>query len=247
LAVHVVSAVFIYSLLDRRSLHFRRGDAFGDEWEGFEPEPYVARRRANLSASGLGEFAAEQEYWTEQGRRYVEVNCWFADESESTAMWSEYGAERGSLAVRTTAVALRRRLLGSIRELPGPSTHRFWIYAIQYVDFARDVPEQIGTPFVLKRREFQAEREVRVIRETFTPWYSNPHGHPRPEFPEDGTDIAISLSFIDEVRLRPKEQSWVAESIQSLAQRFNVRVSVTRSTLEALPSKVASRPKMPAP
>lgn len=91
------------------------------------------------------------------------VWCWFASNTESAGMWSNYG--HGGIAVRTTLGALSQAL---------PNTTTFQIAQIRYAGRKPKAPNRfdaesydddtrIHRPHLVKGVEYECEKEVRVV------------------------------------------------------------------------------------
>jgi hypothetical protein len=226
------------AMVEGKALHLTRGDGFQDGHEGSISAQSAERRARNLEASSdlPSEYTAFSHF--KMARQYVEISCWYSDIRENSLLWDTYGGG-DAVAVSTTAGLLRKATLRSMQE--DPHIHQLGLYAIRYIDFQTDEMDLNTSPFLYKRTEFSAEREVRLIRQSWTPRVAFPAGkepivaeHP-PSFPTSGSDIRVRLGFIEQVVVSPKAAKWFVELIEKLTTRFQIRADVRQSILVADP------------
>ncbi len=141
------------SLLKTKQLFFSRADSLQDRFEGsLTKSNYEMRAR-------VGAVGGSQRRLRER----VYVNCWFAQNQQSTAMWNIYGGSASSVAIRTTygkliAVLPEQTPIGS------PN-----VGLIDYIDRAAEgspYPSDWRNefqPFFQKNIEYSYEHELRIM------------------------------------------------------------------------------------
>ena len=87
-------------------------------------------------------------------RSRVCIHCWHASEMESAAMWSIYAGHAG-IAVKTTVAALKAALSDAHEQI--------WISSVFCTDLKSTDVSSALFPFILKRKSFEFEREVRLL------------------------------------------------------------------------------------
>ena len=211
------------ALLETSALHFSRADKLGDEFEGSLP--------AGNKESILRYFDKDPGKWhgvtrdgweafwrkkTLEQRERTFVNCWYMSEHESAAMWTLYGRDERGVAVQSTS----DRLAACVS--PAVSFH-----AVNYIDFQKDrlpVPsDPFLSPFLVKRKSFEHERELRAIIQHA--------GHSGPGIAEP-VDLAVLL---ERVHVAPKSPAWLADLVHKVVSRYGLRIPVEQSSLDATP------------
>lgn len=166
------------SLVQQRMLMLPRLDTLGDPYEGSLPKSAV-----DVLVKDIGEGA--RSFWS-VFRGWAFVSCWHAADVEHEMPWARYGTRPPTLAkdgtpldsrgvaLRTTVGRLRASGIMAVKPPP-------FIIRVKYIDFQRaehDWP--YFTPYFYKRREYEADGEVRVIVQT----------HPTSEGPRAATHPA---------------------------------------------------------
>lgn len=153
---------FLY-LLTNNSLAFIRSDILEDKHEGTFP---------SLTSFLIDKWADEQ---IENGRLHpmyknfssaslidkknVYINCWCKEQHQMVHMWKIYSKENG-VAIETDYTRLKDSILSSENVFPTN---------IDYIDFSKDHLEKkdwlgnVLTTFTVKRIEYKAESELRLI------------------------------------------------------------------------------------
>ena len=160
----------LLALLRSGSLYLCRLDRLRDPWEGQWP-------RADLEA-----FLNDDSYWgplvagskeafvdaIKQMPKSFYVSCWHESAYESAGLWDQYGDSRG-LAVRSTIGQLKR-------SMGDAKLTQYFIGRVRYIDYLKQEGEGLAMiePAFLKRRSFEQEREVRVLRWSLTPDVGEP-------------------------------------------------------------------------
>lgn len=215
-------------LVMTQSLYVRRIDQLDDKWEGTSPQGLLDRY---VFADQESSSAPEDP--TKLLNNLYYINCWHRSDYESAALWKLY-AEHAGIAIRTTIGDLKKSLSGVTRDV--------YIGAVEYNDYKHFKPSghQLGNWFWIpfsKRREFEHEREVRVL------YYDYPKNH-EPEYedrdsrfetPNPGQSIPIQLEhLIKSVILAPPPYAapWLVDPLKELLTLAGLLdIAVTQSTL----------------
>jgi hypothetical protein len=150
--------------------------------------------------------------------------CWFLSDSESAAMWNNYGKQGVAIAGK----------VGKLCELLGKTGHDFEVGQMRYIRLiAGDVrdydfnPEEaedarfLLKPHFLKRKEYESEKEVRFVTAA----------------PERGRNAGIMLEqispdkWIHEIRLWPGLKAVEEQSIKQVVAKFAPNVPCECSDL----------------
>lgn len=220
-----MSFVKFVDLLERRSLFFSRADELGDPFEGSVVSniTYTTAGFENIpSTSRLADLPDDVRTIVARGNRTVVkktfINCWYAREHDSAAMWTVYATEIDGIAIRSTVGRLKKAL----SQCPESVT----IAAVSYIDFA--TAEQQGgnflRHFLQKRLSFDHEREVRALILQFE------------DAPPPGLRVAVDVdSLIEEVVVAPQAAEWFADLVKTLAARYGLGTNVRYSSLSDEP------------
>jgi hypothetical protein len=125
------------ALIELSAVWFAKLGIFEDAEEGMTPE----KTRQHIKSQHRDmEFWFSDEERRSQVRRFLEDNeqygrdligasCWFIAEHESKDMWAEYAKDREGVVIKSTAEALMRSLVQSLKE-------KWWIGKVSYVDLS---------------------------------------------------------------------------------------------------------------
>jgi hypothetical protein len=206
------------SLLDRRSLFFSRADQLGDPFEGSYPKLNVKRRREAYCGTNLG-----TQDWSDllqSMRGDTLVNCWCMGEHESDAMWKLYTRNEEGVTIQSTFRLLCEAFAETKQE----------VYAgtVAYVDYESDfIPEDNAFyPYLCKRKNFEHEKELRVIYQDLM----------SPDVVQYGLYIPVSIStLIERVHVAPFATDWFTDLVSSVARKYSADLEVVKSSLDAEP------------
>lgn len=219
-------------LLQTRELHFTRADAMEDPWEGSYGPVNVADRPILY-----GDNWDEMSKWTEVawrfGRTHGYMNCWYAGEHESYAMWKLYDVSGKGVAIKTTTGRLKAALEG------GLAIHGAHV---RYVDYTKTfIPEgNLFFPLVHKRMSFQHESEYRLLTmwspEVLAVDENNTATDTAPDDPPAFLRETVDLTgLIEAVYVSPDAPEWVAEVVSRTTERYLPEIDVRHSDLRADP------------
>ena len=225
------------SLIDKRALFFARLDNLGDPFEG------SLTRRRQLDREELEDQHIVVLY--RDSGRLVEsklvntiVNCWHMNEIESFAMWNLYAPNNQGVAIHSTI----DRLIRSFQAYEGeyPQQEGYWlpklfvkIGIVEYIDYEHydGVGEEI---YLLKRRSFEHERELRAIveDESFT---GDPHPDD-PRFHNGGDYVPCAIeTLIKDIYVPPGAPTWFRNTITSVVKKYGYDFPVKQSVLDREP------------
>ena len=95
------------SLLETQKLFFARADQFEDPYEGSWSSAGVRLLRDPAQNGGLPSHAVEQLVaYSGVQQKEMFISCWYANESESAAMWKLYLQSNEGVAIRTDYATL---------------------------------------------------------------------------------------------------------------------------------------------
>jgi hypothetical protein len=218
------------SLLDKQSLWFARADKFSDPLEGSYPKMNIEARK-NLPEMPddylpyvdkiLAGMAEAKSSWP----KYVGINCWHINETESTAMWDLYTLGQEGIAIQSTFTRLLNSFSGVSQDV--------YIGKVQYIDYAHQVIENpnLYSPFVYKRKNFEHERELRAI-------IMNP-----PPLGGKGYDFTVSTmdngeyvpvdidTLIEHVYIAPNARTWFIKLFESILTLYGREYTPQISTI----------------
>jgi hypothetical protein len=219
---HINVSKFV-SLIATRCLWFSRVSDLEDRFEGSYPAPNAARRRAierltvNLGAPADVQATYLSDFYRDLRAR-VYVNCWYAGEHESAALWQAATREGASVAIKSTFGALT----GSIQTGEEP----FHAGGVSYLDYRTEelAEGHLLSAFFCKRKSYEHEHEVRAV-------IHRPDDDPLP-----GLAILVDIeSLVSEVVVAPSAPTWVRDIIRSLVTQYGFDFPVTQSALDADP------------
>jgi len=221
-------------LLDTKHLFFTRADRFGDRFEGSYPRKTVATRKQRMMARGLNEENARGSAQlistaTKAFTRYTAINCWHMNEVESAAMWRLYLKSNEGIALRSDYSRLRGSFL--------PFNETIHIGTIKYVDYETEFASDgsISTPFLLKRKSFEHERELRAVI-CRLPTRKDHFIDISKDSISDGIRVPVDLDkLISHVYVAPDSPAWLTNLVKSVTEKYSVKAPVVQSSLSKDP------------
>ena len=166
--------------------------------------------------------------FSQAARRFTLVSCWHQNEYESAAMWKLYSEEHDGIAVKTDFDSLKDSLT---------CEESIFIGRVWYADYETTFIDEsnVMSPFLVKRKSFEHEREVRAIHMKVLS-VDGRIDYSQSAF--DGGayfDVDIDL-LVKEVVIAPYAEDWFVELVQSVATRYNLQAPVRRSSLADAPT-----------
>jgi hypothetical protein len=124
-------------LIKLGAVWFAKLGIFEDAEEGMTPEltrEHIKSQHRDMEAwfpdeerrSQVRRFHEDNERY---GRDLIVASCWFIGEHESKDMWDEYAKDREGVVIKSTAGALMRALVQSLKK-------KWWIGKVSYVDLS---------------------------------------------------------------------------------------------------------------
>ncbi|MGE6955014.1 hypothetical protein [Staphylococcus capitis] len=214
-------------LLQSKELHLARADQMQDRWEGVFGPTNAAMRPAlyGNDSPALGELFKTME---EHSRTHTFLNCWYASDYESAAMWSIYDRVGRGVAIRTTKERLKRALTGS-KPVYGAT--------VEYVDYSNHYVSERNSfhPFLCKRRSFEHEREYRLMT-TWSPQPIDDEGNiaPGSDIPPTGVRESVDLDdLVERVYVSPEAPGWFHGIVHRLVTDYGHDWVVEHSDLSS--------------
>lgn len=161
-------------------------------------------------------------------RKNIYVNCWHMNEFESAAMWRLYSRLNEGIAIQSSF----SMWCDSFAATP-VDIH---IGVVEHMDFDRELYNknflgELHKPFVLKRKSFEHEREIRAL--------ILDHGR-KSELSGDlkngGFKIKVNLNkLVQKVYVAPESPEWYKDDVQIILDRANINIKVVKSDLDKDP------------
>lgn len=234
-----VSLAKLLALFRARALFFCRADLLDDPFEGAFSEGSLRDHEKDWGS----EFPDSLVAMTQWIPCRSFVNCWHASDVESAALWKIYGASEGALAIRSTVGTLQD-LCPEKTASDGDVLVNQAVRRVQYIDYRTAHPylNDVMGPLCFKRRAFEHEQEIRLIRQELPtgPAKDRPGGRtikvgPPPE--HRGIEIPVDLAkLIEAVYLAPSSPAWMFDVVAESMRRFDLStVPCRQSSLDELP------------
>ena len=220
------------SLLDKRGLFFVKVRAFDDPYEATMPKcNQTESRNEDKDAPSPAIIEAELK----RRRRTALINSWHISDYESAAMWNLYSKRDAGIAIQSTY----RRLSKS---LDANNEDTVYIGKVKYIDFDTTWinPDNIYRLFLIKRKSFEHEQELRAIRDLPSDdsedkmvekglrvghSFIGPDLKPinKSTLTERGKYVSINLEvLIEKIYVAPRAPDYFYEGITSVAQKFGI-------------------------
>lgn len=179
---------------------------------------------------GLGEIPRRNQVrgLYEMARQHVYVNCWHMNEFESVAMWKLYSRQNEGIAIQSSFTLWRDSFATTPVDIH--------IGVVEYKDFDKDVYDRIFfgdlyKPFVLKRKSFTHEQEIRALILGLTRQSELIAHHDN-----GGVRIEIDLTkLIQKVHVAPESPEWYTDNVQTILDKANINIKVVKSDLDKDP------------
>jgi hypothetical protein len=220
------------SLIDSKKLFLARSDKLGDAFEGSYPEANVIVREDTLNKNGFSDFVEITADIFKKIREYTFISCWHINQFESDAMWKLYSYSGQGIAIQSSYY----RLLTSLNE----ASQNIFVGLVQYIDYSNYCAYGVNalgnalSPFFLKRKSFEHERELRAmiqetpIKDGAVDWNIAP--------PEWGEGIEVNLNvLIENIYICPTAPSWIVPLVESVLDKYKLNKEVKQSSLNGKP------------
>ena len=236
----------LVAFMETRSLHFARADTLGDPFEGslallnqLAREQMIAEilkdqenrpsRAVRYTRDQLREQFAQG---TRKGRQWVFMNCWHSGETESLAMWNQYGSSGGSVVIQSTYQKLMDTLpLKTCIDKDKSENASIYLGMVQYKNYSSlqeglTLNANMLSPFIHKRTAFEYEREVRAF-------LMFPAADSRSIW---SVDVNVDCEqLIETIRVRPGTPDWKRQTIETLIGKYGLGVKVSPSEIDIEP------------
>lgn len=235
----------LYSLLEKKALHFARCDLLSDKFEGsypcapgqMIPRPLPPEMYRDVFGMGYERYHELGSRGIECLRRSMYICSFHVNEYESAAMWKLFLKSDEGVAIQSTYKRLRDCF--SIDD-----SYEEFIGEVKYIDYKSD-PIEVNTDFsryLHKRKSFEYERELRAIlfdREQLIKSAEGLHDKlQKNEVPEifpfaDGIFVSVDIDkLIENVYIAPTAPDWFVDIVKAVSQRFGYSFEIVRSSLD---------------
>ena len=246
------------SILKTKSLFYTKAYKFEDTLEGIRPQLIMGAYKKALTCHAPEEHILGVIKILEIMRRHVMCNCWHQNEEESSAMWDNYSNHNSGIAIKTTVQKLKNSLsdtmfdvfIGKIKYLsPSAYDENYTQIYLQSIINGLDLYKKwTYFPYFYKRKNFEYEREVRIIididryiedvlRRFPGETISDP-GFIESAFPDSGENgklyrVNVNM-LIDKISTSPYADERITQEVKSAIQKYGYNFKVNPSTLKNL-------------
>ena len=230
------------SMIDGRSLFFVKASKLRDPYEGTMPE-YNDQIRRSVYESQKQNFKDDDQFEKflqstpkglratyKQNKETMLINSWHENDYESASMWQLYSQGNSGIAIQSTFKKLYECFSKNIED-------KIWIGKVKYLDFKKEWMDEgnIFDPFIIKRKSFSSEMEIRALTLHPEDPISNQKGQKQDRLIENGMYVPVDLEIlIEKIYVSPFAQNWVTKTIQSVATKFHLNKEIIQSDLYAL-------------
>ncbi len=236
-------------LIELGAVWFAKLGIFEDAEEGMTPEftrQHIKRQHRDMETwfpdeerrSQVRRFQEDNERY---GRDLIVASCWFMDDHEFKEMWAEYAKDDDGVAIKSTAGALMRALVQSLKE-------KWWIGKVSYVDHSTHTGmnvyegHQAHLRAFLKGLKYSHEKELRVATMNYVAFgWLNPNGSPPSEKQRrgfmdasDGPGIYVQANLsilINEVRTAPGTSDSHRAKTSLLMSKAGLQIPIAQSVI----------------
>lgn len=214
-------------LMRIRALWFSRADLLGDPCEGSRPRGdasiYAAAEQEIRSRGDVRHLPAIKASWKrldEHARRRMFISCWTLQEHDNMAMWERYcHPKEAGVAIQTTYARLDAAM-----PLAFPQDRQIMLGQVRYGDYEslefRSDPSNVYSQFMLKKVNYEDEREVRAVCDLGQPATAK------------GIPVVVDLNvLIERVVVSPYAPKAVALHVERLVRSGGYWFHVAPSTI----------------
>lgn len=232
----------LYSLLDKRKLHFTRIDQLDDRFEGslpkskeqFRPIPSFEHLEG-IYPDSIIERLKKSPSQMELLRKLAYICSFHLNEYESAALWRLYLKSNEGVAFQTTVKQL-------IKSFNFDDKYDVLLSKVKYIDYSPNTSDTIPIEknvyyqILHKRTSFEYEKELRAFV-VFPPDLRPRKGGPfNPEKTPKGIFVPVDLdSLLLDIRVAPTSNNWFKELVQSMLDNFGLNLEVKQSSLDEEP------------
>ncbi len=212
------------SLISSKSLYLPQTSFFDDPYEGSYP-------KANFETDTKGKLNSipsdieDVSKWVRNFKQWTYVNCWHLNEYESAAMWKLYSTTSESIAIETTYENLKQVLPEDV-----------YLGKVKYIDYDKErlSTENLFEPFVTKRKSFEHEKEIRIVRQDLPLEIrdSKPFLNMDKKNDRYGININIDLNkLIKTIHISPEAPNWFFDLVIEVIEKYDISCEVKKSDL----------------
>jgi hypothetical protein len=213
----------------RGNLYFTRGDKFEDKFEGrlplytvkqfeeyFDINPESSTNQAFPDVLDVAHtFMQSIRDGEMMNRQMIAISCWHMNEYESAAMWKLYTQNNYGIAVKSN--------IDLLKNIDIPKEYNFVINDVEYIDhYKHEDPEgwkYIFKPSMLKRKEFEHEKEIRLFL------HKHNYKSDMSALPEEGIKVKIKPEeVIEEVIASPYLQKWEFDVLKDIISKYGLEL-----------------------
>ena len=236
----------LVAFVQKQALHFARTDTLGDPFEGsLTLRNHIAREQMIMQMwegqkndTPVAERATQEELrnmLVQAGhtiKQWVFVSCWHSGETESMAMWKQYGLTSGSIVVQSSYKRLRDTLPSTVCVDKDESENiEIHLGMVRYRNYSGTQQRDLVTlnhnalpAFFHKRTAFAYENEVRAA--LLYPITGNP----------SSVYVNVNLEqLVETIRVRPGAHDWERQTVEALIKKYGLRMKVAPSQIDATP------------
>lgn len=221
------------SLLEKKALFFSRSDKLGDNFEGSNTQSNMELRKEQIEKDFHGLFpnidiAQARSVTVKDLRQFIFINCWNLSDYESASLWRLYGENNQGIAIQSTFERLKICFSSEAHD-------SVFIGKVKYIDYTKDSFPQNNYfyPYVHKRKSFEHEQELRAIIMK----YPDTSMFQTEDFLfKMGEYVYANLdTLIERVYIAPTAQLWFKELVKSIMEKYEVKLTLLQSNLDADP------------
>ncbi|PKM52486.1 MAG: hypothetical protein CVV02_01670 [Firmicutes bacterium HGW-Firmicutes-7] len=214
------------SLIESSSLFLSRADFMSDPYEGSYTS--IGKSMRKELYSGVSDKVLNGlEKVHEKIKQYVYLNCWHANNYESAAMWTLYLKSNEGIAIQTTLKDLQQSLVNTDGFILN-------IRDVKYIDYINDKFDEtnILNAFLYKRKSFEHENEVRLLRGLFHySLHEEILNDPDNLIMEGGFNIDVKLdTLINNIYIAPDAPKWFHNIVIDILKRYDKIYNINLST-----------------
>ena len=213
----------LIDIISRKSLFLSRLDLLGDTHEGSITKATYLHRQAEFEKHGVANIIPSMSHNNKKINKSIYVNCWYFDNHESEAMWKLYCPENKGIAIQTTY----KKLVQSVE-----NDDYLYIGLIEYVDYDKDwfSNGNLFEPIMHKRKAFEFEKEVRLVKTDSNYWNENsPESPPGIYCPWD------LIKFAESIYVNPYTENWYYEVVKDVLDKYDCNIDINWSTIKGIP------------
>jgi hypothetical protein len=207
--------------ISQKSLYLCRTDLLGDTHEGsITKVSYRARKEA---LEKIGWNMDKISLQNKKTNKSLFINCWQMNNYESEAMWKLYCPDNKGVALQTTY----KKLIDSISY-----DDNLFIGLVKYIDYETEwFPSgNVFYPVMHKRKAFEHEKEVRIIKPEYKYWKVDS------EEPPFGIYCPWDLTnAIENIYVNPYSETFYYESVVDVLKKYGNSINPIWSPLKGTP------------